>query len=540
MSDNDKIDFSIFLKEYSDDSREGFKEINKSLLALEKDFSRTDLLDGIFRAVHTLKSSSNMLGFDDTAGLAEACEDLLDDLRKGHLILAKEVIDLIFGIIDTMEEMVGERRKKKGARAADFGEKTDVIKAEIERLKKGGGQNPGKPAPKAKIPVIEKVETVKVHVKLLDSLFNLSGELIIARNRLKNLLAGAESKELKHILADISRMINEMQENVSEARLVPVDDIFQKFPRMMRDLAAEVGKDIELLVEGRDIELDKATIDALGEPLIHLLRNAADHGIETPAVRNKLNKSSPGAITLSAERAENQIFIDVKDDGGGIDLERMRELIAARGLASGEEAKKMDDREVMDFLFTPGFTTVAEATGLSGRGVGLDVVKTSARGMGGVVEVETRKGEGTRFRLRLPLSTAIIHTLMVGVGDHVFAIPTDIVLETMEVGPDDIRKIRKDESLLLRGGLIPFVRLNRLLGIERRKEQEGFVAVIINRGERYTGVGVDTVHDQIENIVKPFDTLARQVGGFSGGTILGDGRVALLLDLPGLLGAGAA
>lgn len=541
MSNDDKVDLSMFLEDYLNDAKEGFQEINRALLALEKDKSQKVGLNTIFRHAHTLKSSSTMLGFIDIAKLAHICEDLLDRLRKTELPAAQETVDVLFEVTDTLETMVKERGKGKGKPKTDWERRIAEFKKKIEHITELGLQTAeiGKPeihTPRStlEIPTIEKIQTVRVHATLLDSLFNQVGELIITKNRIDNIVADTENKELKAALTAMDYIITELQENVSAARLVPVSEIFQKFPRMVRDLAKERDKEIELVLEGSEIELDKAVLDAISEPLIHLIRNAADHGIEPPDIRQRQKKKRSGTLKIAAKRAENHILIEVVEDGGGIDLARMKEVAVGKGFVNQEEAESLEENEVLNLLFKPGFSSVEEVTDVSGRGVGLDVVKTSVSEMGGTVDVATQKGKGTRFTLKLPLTTAIMQTLMVGVGNHIFAIPSDIVLETLEVKPEEIKEIHNEQVLVLRNEAIPFVTLHDVLNIPYQENRNELIAVIIYWGDTFIGLGVDTLVDQTENIIKPFDPIALQFKGFSGGTILGDGSVALLLDIPGL------
>jgi two-component system chemotaxis sensor kinase CheA len=537
MPDKDKIDFSMFLDDYLNDAKKGFQEINSALLALEKDHSQTERLDKIFRHVHTLKSSSTMLGFTDIARLAHICEDLLDRLRKNELPVTQETIDVLFEVIDTLETMVREPNADWGLRIAEFEKKFEQIaELGLQNLEKESALRT--PHSEIEMPTIEKIQTVRVHEALLDSLFNQVGELIITKNRIDNILAETANKELKAALAAMDHIIGALQENVSATRLVPVGEIFQKFPRMVRDLAKEKEKEIELVLEGGELELDKALLDIISEPLIHLLKNAVDHGIEPPDTRQKQNKKRSGTIKIAASRAENHILIEVEDDGGGIDTASMKEVAVRKGFVKLEEAESLEDKDVLNLLFKPGFSSVEEVTDVSGRGVGLDVVKTSVSEMGGTVEVATQKAKGTRFTLKLSLSTAIIQTLMVGVGKHIFAIPSDIVLETLEVKPEDIKEIEHEQVLVLRKEVIPFVKLQDMLNIPHQEDQKDLIAVIIYRRDTFIGLGVDTLVDQTENIIKPFDPVAQQFKGFSGGTIMGDGRVALLLDIPSLFDFG--
>lgn len=536
MPEDDKIDLSMFLDEFLNDAKEGFERINSALLVLERDFSQRERLDEIFRVVHTLKGSSTMLEFSDIAQQAHLCEDLLDRLRKDDLELTSEIIDVLFEVTDTLEAMVKARAGRTDEKV-DFrgtAEKLRELLAGHPRVDEEAASKKRKPT----IPTIETIQTIRVDVDLLDSLFNLVGELIIIKNRIDNIASGLPEKDLKAALARMNRMIRELQENVSVARLVPVNEIFRRFPRMVRDLAKAADKEIDLVLEGADIELDKSVLDALSEPLIHLLRNAVDHGIESAETRRRHGKRKSGTIRLTAGRGENHILVEAEDDGGGINISRLRELLVGRGLLTAEEAKTARDRDVLDLMFEPGVSTAKGVTGLSGRGVGLDVVRNSIAGLGGTVRVSTREGKGTRFTLELPLTTAIMQTLMVGVGQHVYAIPTDVVLETLQVEPEDIREIGDGKALVFREEVIPFVTLREALSLPSEEGPEGNIVVVLSRGDELLGLGVDAVLDQMENIIKPFDPIAQEFKDFAGGTILGDGRVALLLDVASLVGLG--
>jgi two-component system, chemotaxis family, sensor kinase CheA len=383
-------------------------------------------------------------------------------------------------------------------------------------------------------PAFEKIQTIRVNVDLLDALFNLTGELIITRNRIKTIVSETITKQLKDAMASMDHIIADLQEKVSSARMVAVDEVFQKFPRMIRDLAREKNKEVEIVIEGGDIELDKSILDAVGEPIIHLLRNAVDHGLESPERRRKVGKDEKGTIRLVAKRAENHIMIEIEDDGSGIDTEALKEMALKKGFVTPDEARQFSEKDAIVMLFKPGFSSASEVTGISGRGVGLDVVKTATEKLGGFVEIATEKGSGTRFSLKLPISPAIMQTLMVRVGGHVFIIPSDMVLETLEISPEDLRDIKDRQVLILRNQALPFARLNEFLNIPAEEEEGRLVALIIYRGDKFIAIGVNEVIDQVENIIKPFDTIAQNLKGFSGGVILPDGRVALLIDIPAL------
>jgi len=635
--DSKDIDLTAFIEDYLNDARDGFQEVFSTLLALEKDRGRRELLDNVFRPIHTLKSSSAMIGFHHIAELANVFEDFIDRLRKQDILLTQDAVDFMFEGAESLETMVkahGEEPEESAfaeklmglkhklaqfeqhemlvnqgvivinreclvqsfnpAAARIFGytegevlgqnvnmlmpepfasehdhyvgnylqsgqAKVIGIGREVVGRRKDGSAFPmelalnelkmqgqqlfigilrditSRKLKKSVTQAFEKTTTIRVNMNLLDSLYNLVGELIINKNRIDNIAAELDKKELNAALAEMKRTIDIIQENVSTARMVPVNEIFQKFPKMMRDLAREQGKEIEFILEGNDIELDKGMVDTLSEPLVHLLRNAVDHGVERPEERQRLGKPNLATVRLSAKRTERYIFIDVEDNGKGIDFEAMKEIAIRKGMIRQEDAELMGERQILPLLFKPGFTSMDTATGISGRGVGLDVVMTSAKKMGGTVEVATEKGRGARFSMKLPLTTAIIQTLMVRVGEITFAIPSDIVLKTVDLKDEDIKEIGSDRVLMQDDEVIPFLMLDELLNLPTGSILENCTAIIIHKDDRFLAIGVEAELDHMENIIKPFDPIAQQCKGFSGGIIMGDGRVALLLDIPALV-----
>jgi two-component system chemotaxis sensor kinase CheA len=533
MPEEEKLDLSMFLKDYCNDAKEYFAQMSNSLLELEKDRSKVENLNDIFRALHSLKSSSKMLEFIDIAGFSHQCEEPIDLMRKNTLPVNQETIDVMFEAVDILDAMVKNRCGKKSD-TVDYSAAADKIKMLMNKETQAKTETVG--TTRAVIPTIEKIETVRVHVDVLDSLFNLVGELILSKNRIDNLVSGSENKELKAMLSSMDHIIATLQENISVSRLVKAEEILQKFPRMVRDLAREEGKEIDFVIEGSENELDKSVLDAIGEPLIHLIRNSIDHGIELPEIRERSGKKRAGSLKLSARRDENNILVEVEDDGQGMDLALMKEQAINKGFIDREEAEGMDDSNIMEIVFKPGFSTAQKVTGISGRGIGLDIVRTSTKKVGGSIEVATEKGKGSRFTIKLPLTTAVVQTLMVSVGDHVFVMPSDIIIETLEITQENLRTVGQDTVLLLREQVLPFTLLASVLNIPVEKKPEHQVALIIQRGDRFMGIGVDAVLDQTENIIKPIDPLGTRFKGFSGGTILGDGRVALMLDIPGLIG----
>lgn len=531
-------EFLQFLDDYLADARDSFQETDGALLALEREPGRTELLDLLFRNAHTLKSSSAMLEFGEISQLAHATEDLLARLRTRAQVVTPAVIAILFDAFDSLKLMVRERAGSKGRSGTDWGQKIAALRERLSEETDGteapvSAEAKGETESQA-VPKIEKIETVRVSTRLLDSLFNLIGELLITKRQIDTLLPEA-GKALRTALGAMDRLIGELQEDVSEARLVKADEILRRFPRMMRDLAKEQGKDVELVMQGQEIDLDKTVLDAIGEPLMHLLRNAVDHGVERAEVRQQQNKPPAGTVRLTVRRTESHIEFAVEDDGAGIVIERVKEAFVKKGLIEPGVAQALSREEVLAMIFRPGFTSAERVTGVSGRGVGLDIVKTAVERLGGTVAVETKEGRGSRFGIRLPLSTALIQTMMVNAGIHIFAIPSDIVHETLQISRQKIREMGQERVLVYHNEPVPFYMLHQLLDLPGSQGQQSLVVLILAHRERIVGLGVDSLEYQAKTIVKPFDPIAQHFKGFSGGTVLGDGRVVLLLDVPALL-----
>lgn len=379
-------------------------------------------------------------------------------------------------------------------------------------------------------------KTVRVDIDRLDVLMNLVSELIIVKTRLdesnnKNEDMGSESIEY------LERITTSIHDAVMKVRMVPVETVFNRFPRMIRDIARELDKDIELHMSGEETELDRTVIDEIGDPLIHILRNSADHGLETHEERLKLNKPAVGNIYLRAFQDGNNVIIEVEDDGKGIDAAKVRKKIVEKGIESQETAEALSDKEVVEYLFKPSFSTVDKVTDLSGRGVGLDVVKTKIEALGGMVEVNTEKGKGSRFTIRIPLTLAIIQALLVRIGEEKYAIPLGSIQEIENVKAQDIRLVRNQEVILLRDMIIPIVRLDKILkvpGTLSDNEKKALTCVITKKGEKLSAFIVDTLIGQQEIVIKSLGKILSGIKYIAGATILGDGNVALILDVNSL------
>jgi two-component system chemotaxis sensor kinase CheA len=375
-------------------------------------------------------------------------------------------------------------------------------------------------------------QTVRVDIERLDNLMNLVGELVISKGQLEQIGLTQHHTDLNDVIEQLERITNDLQSVVMNVRMVPIEQVFNRFPRMVRDLAKELGKDIEFIIEGKETELDRTVIDEIGDPLVHLLRNAVDHGIEYPQIRRQNGKPSTGLVRLVARHEGNNVFIEVTDDGGGFDLETIRAKALEKGLASPQDLSSMTPGQVTDLLFRPGFSTAQNVTDVSGRGVGLDVVKNKIESLNGEIQVDTVLGQGTTFKIRLPLTLAIIQALLVKVGNETFAIPLSSVDETTMIKKSDLKMIQSQEVVVLRGKVLPLVYARRLLeSPEQGIAEEEMYVVVVRKVDKQLGIIVDSLIGQQEIVIKSLGKLLIGIPGVAGATILGDGAVSLILDV---------
>jgi two-component system chemotaxis sensor kinase CheA len=392
-------------------------------------------------------------------------------------------------------------------------------------------------AREASIATEKRAETIRVSVSLLDKLMNLAGELVLGRNQLRQILEASEQRGAKAVLQNIDLITTELQENIMNTRMQPIRVLFDRLPRLVRDIANKLGKQVELDLIGGDVELDRSIIEALADPMTHLLRNALDHGLEDPSGRATMGKPSTGCVRVRAYHERGRVVIEVQDDGRGIDPEKVKEAAIDRGAITREQASAYTDKDAILLVFHPGLSTAREVTDVSGRGVGMDVVRTNIQNLGGQIDVESAIGQGTTFRIHLPLTLAIIPSLIVSSGGERFAIPQVSVVEVVRLkkGSEQLEHIRGMEVLRLRGSLLPLIRLNRDLGIQSTaSEERGGNVVVLRSGVNQFGLVVDELHDSEEIVVKPLSQYLSDCGWYAGATILGDGRVALILDAVGM------
>ncbi len=378
-------------------------------------------------------------------------------------------------------------------------------------------------------------KTVRVDIDRLDVLMNLVSELIIIKTRLEGLDIKDGSQDYGESIEYLERITTSLHDAVMKVRMVPVEMVFNRFPRMIRDVSRELGKEIQLNMSGEETELDRTVIDEIGDPLIHLLRNSADHGIESKEKRAQAGKPAVGQINLKAYQDGNNVVIEVDDDGQGIDLEKVKKKAIERGLVKKEMVNTLTQKDIIDFLFKPSFSTSDKISNISGRGVGLDVVKTKIEQLGGVVEVETEAGKGSKFIIRLPLTLAIIQALLVVIGSEKYAIPLNSIKEIIKITPDQIKNVQKQDVILLRNMVIPIVKLGEILEVpDDDKEKKRLTVVIVKKGEKLSGFLVDSLIGQQEIVIKPLGKLLSGIKCIAGATILGDGNVALILDVNSL------
>lgn len=399
----------------------------------------------------------------------------------------------------------------------------------------------GKPAnkPVAGKPVVNR--TVRVDIEKLDELMNLVSELIIAKNSLVSASGSqqgdSDEAHFHENIEYLESVTTSLHESVMKVRMVPIESVVAKFPRMIRDLSKKLNKKIELYMTGEDTELDRTVVDEIGDPLMHMLRNSADHGLESNEVRVAQGKPETGSIFLDAYQDGNNVVIEVRDDGAGIDVEAVRAKAIERGTITEEQSENMSDKEIVDLLFLPSFSTAKKVTDVSGRGVGLDVVKSKIESLSGEVEVKTKLGEGSTFIVRLPLTLAIIQALMVVIGNEKYAISLGSIQTIEDIAPDDIKLVQNKEVIHIRGTVIPIIRLNKILDIESEQtdSKTSMTVIIVKKGDKQAGLVVDELIGQQEIVIKSMGKFIKVPKIISGATILGNGEVALILDANALI-----
>ena len=578
------------LQEFLIESEELLEGMNQDLVALEQAPDDTELLNRIFRALHTIKGTSGFLNFDPVVRLSHRAEDVLNTLRRSEVEFSRRIMDALLAARDQLSIMLQDIRE---GGLKDYA--LDGLIAELEAVQKPAPAPSrlgdilvaeGVIAPGALQDVLQQqaqsgeirkigellvekglasqtdvsnalarqkrqadsviaAQTMRVDVRKLDELIDLVGELVLERNRLFQLsrelsMGRLEMQDLTEAFsqstARLSFITEELQAAGLRARMVPIDTVFRKFPRLVRDVAHNLKKEVDLLVSGEDTELDKTMVEMIGDPLVHLVRNSLDHGLELPDVRESAGKPRKGTIRLEARQEGDQIIISVADDGAGIDPARIAKKAMEKGLVTADRLRTMTTREILDFVFLPGFSTAEKISDLSGRGVGMDVVRSNLTKLNGTIELESKLGAGTTVFLRLPLTLAILPVLLVEVGNEIYALPLRSVVETARIRATELHRFEGSELLHLRGETVPLLRLRQIFKVQYRADEKGSdKVVILGIGERRFALLVDNLIGQESTVIKPLGSYLHHCSGIAGATISGDGRVRLVLDPADLL-----
>lgn len=580
-----------FIKEFIEECAENLDQLDQDLVALEKDPTDSKRLDSIFRSIHTIKGTSGFFGFSKLGALAHDGESLLSRVRDGELLLTQELASALLKLIDNIREILTSIEGNSTEGSGDYRE----LSATLLRLALSPGIEPAgdssatqesaQPQPASDIPTdtdqrntggdgsaqlveeqsvsadpsappgdatiaseseVEKSETssqirsegsIRVDVDLLDKLIDLAGELVLARNRLNQFSASFPDRVFQNTAQRLSHITTELQEGVMQTRMLPIGGIWGKYPRIVRDLAIACGKDVHLEMEGHETELDRSLLEAIKDPLTHLIRNAVDHGIESPEVRDAHGKPRQGHVLLRATHDSGHVKIEISDDGGGIDHERVCQRALDEGVITSEQAAQMDEHEMANLIFRPGLSTAEKVTDVSGRGVGMDVVKTNVETIGGNIDLTSHLGQGTKVQIVIPLTLAIIPALIVTSANVQFAIPQASLLEILTARGDEdgrvIEWVHDAPVYRLRGELLPLIDLNRVMKIAPDRDDEPSacnIAVLQSEGRRF-GLIVDRVNNTEEIVVKPLSRILKSIPVFAGATIMGDGSIALILDV---------
>lgn len=571
-SDDIAADFLIEAQEIAE-------RLGEQLVSLEHAPTDSDLLNAVFRGFHTIKGGAGFLNLVPMVDVCHAVEEPFNDVRSGKRPLdaelfdgAQAALDHLYGMLDALAQgqpltpappdLLARLLAPPGsavalmaapASAAVAGNGGDEISDDefeslLDQLHGDGAPTavaapaapapvaaarPAAPAPKPAGRAEAGVETtLRIDTKRLDAIVNLVGELVLARNRLKTLRGQSREDELDRAVGALDGVTSRLQAAVMKTRMQPVGRVFGRFPKLARDVARAVQKEVDLDVEGAETELDRTLVDALADPLVHLVRNAIDHGIEAPAKREAIGKSRVGRVVLSARQEGDHIAIEVRDDGGGMDPEILRAKAREKGLLDAEAAARLSTEECFQLVFMPGFSTKAAVTDISGRGVGMDVVQSRIRELNGRVTIQSKLGEGTRFLVRLPLTLAILPALLVRSAERVFALPLASVQEVLPFRPDALRWVEGREILDLRDAPLPLLFLRRWLG-EASAGNTGHI-VLVQTGEGRVGLVVDQVRGREEVVIKPLPKAVRGLPGHVGATLTGDGKLAMILDVDAL------
>jgi two-component system chemotaxis sensor kinase CheA len=552
--ENRMSEMDTIVREFLVESRDNLDQFERGLVELERNPTARETLANVFRSIHSIKGATGFLGLSKLGAVSHAGESLLSRLRDGQLVIGAEIASALLALVDCIRQMLSNVEKTGTDGDADCTALIERLGELQAREATGAPAVPsnGPPAPaEAPAPHTDSSEAahagghIRMDVVHLDKLMNLVGELVLARNELLQHSFVHQNPILLSSSQRLDAITTQLQDGIMKTRLQPIDNVWNKFPRVVRDAALQCGKTVRLEMEGKDTELDKTLIEAIKDPLTHLLRNSVDHGLETPAERVGAGKPAEGCLSLRAFHAEGQVNIEVSDDGAGIDASAIARSALERGLITPEQAHAMSEQDVTNMIFLRGLSTAKKVTHISGRGVGMDVVKTNIEKIGGKVTVHSQLGLGTTFKIRIPLTLAIMPALVVTTGGDRYAIPQANVVELVRLEGDEVGRgiqlIRDVAVYRLRGDLVPLIRLDEELGTAapsagRAAPNRMDVAsiVILRADDHKFGLLVDDINDTQDIVVKPLGRRLGVISTFAGATIMGNGRVALILDVPGL------
>jgi two-component system chemotaxis sensor kinase CheA len=549
------------IAEFITESKESLDRLDSLFVEFETKGYDKEIINDIFRGMHTLKGAAGFLGFRPIVEVAHAAENILKKLRDGEISPTKRLIDVLLKSIDMLKLLIHHLEAKDGVE-----ENATMIIKELENtLKEIQSQryhltqleplqlesnletqvfNQALTENERIVPEKkEAIQTLRVDVNRIDKVMDLTGETVLIRNRLLNIANYFERKfadepYVKSFLEAVSSLdliTSDMQLAVMRMRMQPLRRVFSKFPRLVRDISKSLGKLVELKISGEDTEVDRSVIEEIDDPLVHLMRNAIDHGIEFPEERRAKGKPEKGVISISAFQKGKQIIIEVSDDGRGLDIERIKRKALEKGLITEEESQRMTDDSAMNLIFLPGFSTVGVSTEFSGRGVGMDVVKTTISRLNGYVEILTKKDIGTTFRISIPLTLAIIQALIIRVRGIQYAIPLASVEGLLKVAGEDIKSVSGQKALVVRGKTLPLFELSSILGLSQKANSQHIYAVIIAIGERRFCIAVDELLGLEEIVIKTIAGIDAGSSYVVGATITGDGKVVLILDPSSIL-----
>ncbi len=549
-------DMQELVQDFLVETNEIIENLDHDLVELESNQNDLELLNKIFRGAHTMKGSSSFLGFNKLADLTHHAEDILNKLRKGEMVVTREIMDTLLEFVDKTKQIISDI--ENGTDTADATSVINDLKLASEgklvgkkpAAAQGQASSAAPAAPKAAPKQDNKVthqatqveQTIRVDVSRLDSLVNLVGELVLSRNRLSQIAGELENKfdneylveQLLDVTSAIGMNTTELQLAIMKTRMIAIGKVFNKFPRVVRDIARDTGKEIDLIIQGEETELDKQVIESIGDPLLHMIRNSCDHGVETPDVRLAKGKPRMGTVLLSAYHEGNHVVIEIKDDGAGMDPDKLKRKAMEKGVITLDEANNMDDKQAYGLIFKPGFSTAEKITNISGRGVGMDVVRTNIEKLNGIITIDSKINEGSTFYLKLPLTLAIIQALLVEVAGETFAIPLASVVETVRITNEEIHSFEGREVLKLRDRVLSLVRLDEAFALDELEQDEIYV-VVVALAEKQLGFIVDKLIGQEEIVIKSLGEYLGGNPGIAGATITGDGRVRLILDVSGVI-----